>query len=242
MLGLAIGFAPMLLMLLLGGYHYKRVALLTAHFGEWLRDKGSLGMLIYIFAFTFYLVICGPSTPLELVGGFVYPLPWAILVNGLGKLFGSVLCFLIARRFGACARQLMSGGSAEAASGGSLPPALAMIDAMLVTHEFRALVLFRFAMLPFSVKNYGLGALPSVRLYSFAVTCVLGDFPFTVAFAYAGRMSHAISSAHTSSCLDRCYDEIIHFWIFVATQDPCNRWRKWQRDARVRWVGEVPYY
>ena len=117
-----------------------------------------------------------------------------------------------------------------------------MIDAMLVTHEFRALVLFRFAMLPFSVKNYGLGALPSVRLYSFAVTCVLGDFPFTVAFAYAGRMSHAISSAHTSSCLDRCYDEIIHFWIFVATQDPCNRWRKWQRDARVRWVGEVPYY
>eukprot|EP01043_Picozoa_sp_COSAG02_P079884 COSAG02_NODE_18714_length_923_cov_1.304612_2_plen_72_part_01 len=55
MLGLAIGFAPILLMLLLGGYHYKQVALLTAHFGEWLRDRGSLGMLIYLLAFTFYL-------------------------------------------------------------------------------------------------------------------------------------------------------------------------------------------
>lgn len=188
-LGLAIGFAPMLLMLLLGGYHYKRVALLTAHFGEWLRDKGSLGMLIYVLVFIFYLVICGPSTPLELVGGFVYPLAWAVLLNGVAKLLGSVLCFAIARRFGACARRLMNGGSSEAAAGGSLPPALAMIDSMLVTHEFRALVLFRFAVLPFSVKNYGLGALPSVRLHSFAVTCALGDFPFTVAFAYAGRES-----------------------------------------------------
>lgn len=186
-LGITIGFAPMLLMLLVGGYHYKQVALLTAHFGEWLRDKGTFGMLVYLLAFTFYLVVCGPSTPLELVGGFVYPLTWAILLNGLGKLFGSVLCFLIARRFGACARQLMSGGSTQTLAGGSLPPALAMIDSMLVTHEFRALVLFRFAVLPFSVKNYGLGALPSVRLYSFAVTCALGDFPFTLAFAYAGR-------------------------------------------------------
>ena len=201
MLGLAIGFAPMLLMLLLGGYHYRRVALLTAQFGEWLRDKGSLGMLIYLIAFTFYLVMCGPSTPLELVGGFVYPLAWAILLNGAAKLCGSVLCFLIARRFGACARQLMSGGSTEAAAGGSLPPALAMIDSMLVTHEFRALVLFRFAVLPFSVKNYGLGAMPSVRLYSFAVTCALGDFPFTVAFAYAGRKSMC---ARVCLCLCVC--------------------------------------
>ena len=185
-LGLLIGFGPMLLMLLLGGYHHKRVALLTAHFGEWLRDKGSLGMLIYLLSFTLYLVVCGPSTPLELVGGFVYPLAWAVLLNGLAKLCGSVLCFLIARRFGACARQLMSGGSG-AAAGGSLPPALKLIDSMLVTHEFRALLLFRFAVLPFSVENYGLGAMPSVSLYSFAVTCALGDFPFTVAFAYAGR-------------------------------------------------------
>ena len=60
-----------------------------------------------------------------------------------------------------------------------------------MTHEIRALLLFRFAVLPYSVKNYGLGALPSVRLQAFSLTALVGDFPFTVAFAYAG---HSVQS------------------------------------------------
>ena len=88
-------------------------------------------------------------------------------------------------------RRLLHGGSAAAAAGAALPPILSSLDSLLVTHEYRALMLSRFAMLPFSVKNYGLGALPSVRLYPFAVTCFFGDLPFTVAFAYAG---HSVKS------------------------------------------------
>ena len=88
--GVLIGFGPLLVMLLLGGWHYKRVALGTVWFGDWLRDKGHLGMLIYLLVFTVYLVICGPSTPFEMLGGFVYPMAWALLLNTAAKLVGSV--------------------------------------------------------------------------------------------------------------------------------------------------------
>ena len=189
--GLLVGFGPMLLLILLAAYHRHRVMVWLARFGDWLRGRGALGMAIYLLAFALFLVACGPSTPFELVGGFVYPLWWALALNALAKWAGSVLCFLIARRCGSATRRLLHGGSAAAAAGAALPPILSSLDSLLVTHEYRALMLSRFAMLPFSVKNYGLGALPSVRLYPFAITCFFGDLPFTVAFAYAG---HSVKS------------------------------------------------
>jgi|EP01049_Picozoa_sp_SAG25_P003101 uncharacterized membrane protein YdjX (TVP38/TMEM64 family) len=89
-------------------------------------------MLVYCCTFTLFLVLCAPSTPFELVAGFVYPFGWALVLNFVGKWAGSVACFLLGRRFGAATRSLMGGGGGEAVGGGagaeSMPALLAELD------------------------------------------------------------------------------------------------------------------
>ena len=63
---------------------------------------------------------------------------------------------------------------------------LGEIENFIRANEVKALLLSRFLVAPFSLKNYGLGTLPSVSTRTFAWTSVVGDFPMKVAFSYTG--------------------------------------------------------
>ena len=86
---IALSLAPMLALLLLGLLFRHQLMLWVATFAESLRGRGLAGMLLYLVAFVVWLLLCAPSTPYELVGGYVYPLPRALLLNVIGKWAGS---------------------------------------------------------------------------------------------------------------------------------------------------------
>ena len=224
--------APLVLMVVVGIYNRGLALQWMATFGESLRAAGPSGMLLYILVFCMYLLLCGPSTPFEMLGGVVYPLPSAIVLNMLSKGLGSVACFLLARRFRSWARRMIAPSPSTAAAASHLlepqthgsnsahrhdsgitkhagtshhrlylgpEPAernsttgagsvdlLGEIENFIRANEVKALLLSRFLVAPFSLKNYGLGTLPSVSTRTFAWTSVVGDFPMTVAFSYTG--------------------------------------------------------
>jgi uncharacterized membrane protein YdjX (TVP38/TMEM64 family) len=180
----SIGLAPLVLLLTLGAIYRGELVHLVVRFAEWLQLQGRAGQVVYTLAFAAAIVLCGPSTPLELVGGFCYPFWIALLLNGLGKWAGSVLSFQIGRHFAAAARRYLGGGGGAEPVGGRM---LGLVNDMLRTHQTKALLLARFAYAPMPLKNYGLGAFTTVSLRPFALTCVAGDLAATVMLAYAGQ-------------------------------------------------------
>eukprot|EP01052_Picozoa_sp_SAG31_P036609 SAG31_NODE_4599_length_3104_cov_4.379368_1_plen_121_part_00 len=114
----AAGIAPLVLLVFFGAVYRAEVTVATIRFSDWLQSHGNVGKIVYVAAFVVYMVLCGcvgwsmsqeitfcfhlslkicterfyellrPSAPVELVGGFCYPLPSAILLNGTAKWLG----------------------------------------------------------------------------------------------------------------------------------------------------------
>ena len=173
----AAGASPLLLFIILGAVYRAEVIAATIRFSEWLRVQGSSGALVYVLAFAGYMILCGPSTPIELVGGFCYPFISAFLLNTAAKWLGSVSCFVIGRYFSRAAKQYLGGGGGGGGGGepSSAETLLKLLQTMLQRNEAKALVLARFAYAPMPIKNYGMGALTTVGLWPFAWTCLVGD-------------------------------------------------------------------
>ena len=129
-----------------------------------------------------------PSTPVEVVAGFLYGLRWGFALAVAGKLAGNVVSVLLAR--------FVLRGWIERTV---LPrsPLLAAVSGAAAENGFRAALLVRASMVPLSVKNYGLGILP-ISLADIAKASMICGPSFALQHVYVGAAASSILEATSS--------------------------------------------
>eukprot|EP00928_Gymnodinium_smaydae_P001569 TRINITY_DN10574_c0_g1_i1.p1 TRINITY_DN10574_c0_g1~~TRINITY_DN10574_c0_g1_i1.p1 ORF type:complete len:454 (-),score=79.05 TRINITY_DN10574_c0_g1_i1:216-1577(-) len=145
---------------------------------EWVRGAGWHGGIIYVVIFWIGVILCVPSTAIEIGAGIVYPLPIAILTSLSGKLGGSCTAYLIAEHLGKMWLQnKIIPDSSKWIRG---------INRAVAQNPTKMAFLVRAAYIPIGVKNYGI-ALCEVpfSIFSLSVACV--GLPYSVLWALIGN-------------------------------------------------------
>jgi len=145
---------------------------------EWARGVGWYGGLVYVILFWLSVMVCMPSTMVEIGAGIVYPIPVAILLSSIAKFGGSCCSFLLARRLGH-----------EWVHQTILPSAGTLIRGISLAIEqnpTKMAFLVRAAYVPIGVKNYGV-ALCTIPFITFAMSALIVGMPYTILWAVAGN-------------------------------------------------------
>ena len=95
--------------------------------GEWTQHNLLVGALVFIPLEVIWVVLCVPTTPLELAAGFAFGCRWGFVVDSLGKLLGGALSFVIGRY---CCRDVIAQACIEGSGGGGL---MRSVDRALAT-------------------------------------------------------------------------------------------------------------
>ena len=153
--------APPILLALFVLYTFRSaMAAELVSFSRWVHRHGAVGAACYAAFFVAWMVCCGPSTPIELLGGFVYAgqggsLALAVGLNTLGKQAGSVLCFYLARRW---LRARVEAWLGRHFRDGKMQ----RLDSLLQSDAVRGVCMSRLLYVPFALKNYGVAAMTGV--------------------------------------------------------------------------------
>ena len=138
------------------------------------------GPAAFFAIYSLYSALGLSTTPVELISGFTFPIPVALLCNALGKLAGNIAAFLFCRRFG---------GETPAINLG--PLTTAKIRSLSSTSPLKTTLLIRFSALPDLMKNFILSTLP-LSLSTFALGTLLQGGPYSCLWTLLGaQMSDA---------------------------------------------------
>ncbi|CCI44416.1 unnamed protein product [Albugo candida] len=149
-----------------------------------LRKHQFAGSIIYVCTFTILIVICFPSTMLELLAGYIFDVKLGLPLAMLGKMCGCVASFCIGRYF--CqkrVRRYMENGH----------PFFLSLEALLQQRECLIVFLTRIAFFPIAIKNYGLSVL-NVSWIIFFVAALLTGIPYSILWVYSGHMAQHLTS------------------------------------------------
>lgn len=163
-----------------------------------LEHSGWPGHAVLMLAFSAWVCLSLPSTPMEVAAGFVYG-PLGGFACGLScKLAGSCTAFLVARQLGR-------------RCGCQMPTALTTQLLMLHTRPVLTMVGIRLTPLPLGVKNYGLG-LSQVPLLPYLIAALAVDTPFSMLWASTGASCHSLADAlslHDTRVIGRVVPSIL---------------------------------
>eukprot|EP00750_Incisomonas_marina_P021563 INCI4540.1.p1 GENE.INCI4540.1~~INCI4540.1.p1 ORF type:complete len:246 (-),score=37.49 INCI4540.1:349-1086(-) len=148
-----------------------------ADFVLYVESTGSLAPIVFAVSFCFATVACLPSSVIEILSGFLFPLPVALTVNISAKFTGAVAAFVLGQT--TCKSWVTR--KAEK---------FQLIRAMRValkTHSnaFKLALLLRLSPAPIFVKNYGLGAL-ELSLGNFMAATAISAVPMGIVWALVG--------------------------------------------------------
>lgn len=169
-----------------------------------LEGQGSLGPWYFAAFFVLWATVGLPVTPLEILCGFVFGAPRAVLVVTLAKLGGCVAGFSVSRHFfrGSVIRWLDKHKTRFRA--------LHALASELETHPFRTVCLLRLAPLPLAAKNYGLGAFPQCDVATFSAATLAVNLPMTVVWTVTGaRATSLVDALAASASGDASGDEAL---------------------------------
>ncbi|OLQ08960.1 hypothetical protein AK812_SmicGene7448 [Symbiodinium microadriaticum] len=142
---------------------------------NFMRGNPILGVVLHS-AFSTAITVSGiPFSLVDLGAAWVYGFRAAMCMLLFAKTLGSILCFLVARSVLPAARK------ASVLS----HPTVARVDRILASSPIYYGTLFRLALLPTFVKNYGL-ALLNIRFPHYLTCCLLGSCLGVPAQAYLG--------------------------------------------------------
>lgn len=138
----------------------------------------SLGLIVYMLLNVIGIVVA-PVTVIPLI--VVVAGIWGPVVAGFSTLiawvFGSVIAFLIARKFGVpVARRFVS-----------LDKLYKLEDRFSILGSFWGIVFLRMVV-PIEVLSYGLGLFSRIGFWKYTFASVLGLIPVSFAFAYLGMI------------------------------------------------------
>jgi len=148
---------------------------------EFLEQAGWHGYCILLAAFSLYICLSLPSTPVEIASGYLYGYFWGSFCGAFSKTAGSTIAFLLGRALG---RRY----------GYTVPEALKPKLAALQSAPCLTMVGIRLAPLPLAVKNYGL-SLCEVPLLEYVVASLIVNVPFSVMWSSTGASCHSLSEA-----------------------------------------------
>nr|CCA19530.1 ATPbinding Cassette (ABC) superfamily putative [Albugo laibachii Nc14] len=149
-----------------------------------LRKHQFAGAIIYACTFAFLIVICFPSTMLELLAGYIFDVKLGLPLAILGKMSGCLLSFCIGRYF--CrqrVRRYMENGH----------PFYLSLETLLQQRQCLIVFLTRIAFFPIAIKNYGLSVL-GVSWITFSVAALLTGVPYSILWVYSGHMAQHLTS------------------------------------------------
>jgi len=131
----------------------------------------------YVAAYVAASLLCVPLTPFEILTGFIFGVPFGIVLDIAGRLTGAILSFQIARFL------LRRNTECSVVQGNKV---MKGIGAAVEEQGLRFLVLFNLAYVPVAVKNYGLGFIPEVSLGKFVAAIFIVEVPMATVWAFVG--------------------------------------------------------
>lgn len=153
----------------------KRIIILI----NWIQSQGVFGYIYFDLLMILWILLCLPSTAIEMASGFLFGFAKSLVVSIIAKTLGSFIAFLLGKYI---FHKLIHRNLASSSR------ILRALDFAMKKSPFRILLLIRLAAMPIAVKNYGTSILDvSKRL--FLVCTFLGGIPFTLAWSYFGAAS-----------------------------------------------------
>jgi uncharacterized membrane protein YdjX (TVP38/TMEM64 family) len=154
------------------------------HFLDWVRGRGTVGMIVYGAAYIVGTVLLVPGTLLTVGGGFLYGTVIGTLIVSPSSVVGATIAFLLGRSF---ARDWIAKKIRKY-------PKFELIDRAIAKSGFKIVLLMRLnpIFVPFAVLNYALG-LSRVRLRDYILASWIGMLPATTLYVYLGSSVRNIS-------------------------------------------------
>lgn len=146
-----------------------------------LENAGRLGDIGMVLAFSLWICLSLPATPIEVVAGCIFGALGGFCVGLLSKTIGSSVGFLAARKLGRCFDL-------------QIPEVLSLRLVSLQRRPVLTMMGIRLAPLPLGLKNYGLG-LSEVPFGSYLLATVIVDIPFSALWALTGAHCHSLAEA-----------------------------------------------
>lgn len=146
---------------------------------QWIKQQGFIGYVYFDLFMIGWIVLCLPSTPIELVCGFLFGIYRSFILSITAKTLGSFFSFLIGKYL------LHKFINKKISNSNKL---LYVVSVALQESPFRILLLVRLTALPLAVKNYGLSAL-EISNHIFLLSTFIGSIPYSLAWTYFGSIS-----------------------------------------------------
>jgi len=176
-------------------------------FSAWVQAAGAAGVVVFMAAYVLGSVVLVPGSVLTLAAGFVWGPVWGTAVVVPASLGGACLAFLVGR---SALRPRLERRLAR-------HPKLAAFDRGLGDGGLLVVVLLRLSpLVPFVAANYGLSS-TRLAFRDFFVGSLVGMFPGTLAYVYAGSLVTELASVASRGISDNSAGRAL-FWIgLVAT-------------------------
>jgi len=152
----------------------------SMQFEDYVRSLGTLGPLLFAFAYMVLTVVLFPASVLTLGAGTLFGLTTGFFTALLGANLGALCSFLLARSF---LRERVVRWTAS-------HPRFRFLDEAIGKQGFKMVLLCRLSpIFPFILLNYFLG-LTSVRTTAYVLGNLFGMIPANFAFVYIGATAH----------------------------------------------------
>ena len=142
---------------------------------DWVKQQGPVGPIVYTLFLFVAILLCLPTTAIELIAGFSFGFWIALPVSYVGKNGGCIAAFLLGRLLGRrSVKKLVRRFKV-----------LRMFERVMAKNAVKMVFLIRLAYMPIALKNYGL-SLFAVRRRLFILATLLCTIPECALFAYFG--------------------------------------------------------
>lgn len=142
---------------------------------EWIQTQGFFGAVVFDIIMIFWIILCLPSTIIEITGGFLFGFWIGLLVNIIGKNIGCLIAFFIGRLAGKNFADWLFRKFKM----------LKIFERVVAKNSVKMVFLIRFAYIPIGIKNYGLSLL-NVSTKLFVIATMLSHIPTAILFAFVG--------------------------------------------------------
>lgn len=178
-----------------------------------LENAGRLGEIGIVLAFSLWICLSLPATPIEVVAGCIFGALGGFCVGLLSKTIGSSMGFLAARKLGRCFDL-------------QIPEVLSLKLVSLQRRPVLTMMGIRLAPLPLGLKNYGLG-LSEVPFGSYLLATVIVDIPFSALWGLTGAHCHSLAEALSMDGLTggRGQNRSVFWTVTSLTVVCCVAWK-----------------
>ncbi len=199
------------------------------NFNQWIADLGTVGLIVFIFAYAAFALLMLPGAILTIGAGFIFGLGWGFAAVSVGSTLGASLAFLLGRFV---ARDKIRALTAD-------KPTFRQIDRAIGERGARLIFLLRLSpIVPFNLSNYFYG-LTAVRFWPYVLASWVGMMPGTLAYVYFGTLGRAAAQSATDAGPERGPLEWTLLAVGLATTLAVTIWvSKIARDA-IRQTEEI---